>query len=40
MSLILSPSMMCADFSNLKQEVEKLNNAGVDMYHMDVMDGR
>lgn len=40
MSLILSPSMMCADFSNLKSEMEKLNEAGVDMYHMDVMDGQ
>lgn len=40
MSLILSPSMMCADFSNLKSEMEKLNEAGVDMYHLDVMDGR
>lgn len=33
------PSMMCADFSNLKDEVEQLNAAGVDVFHMDIMDG-
>lgn len=40
MSLMLSPSMMCADFGNLADQVEQLNEAGVDMYHMDVMDGK
>lgn len=33
------PSMMCADFSNLKNEVEQLNAANVDVFHMDIMDG-
>lgn len=36
---LLCPSMMCADFSNLKLEVENLNAADVDMFHIDVMDG-
>ena len=40
MSLMLSPSMMCADFSNLASQVKQLDEAGVDMYHMDVMDGK
>lgn len=40
MSLLLSPSMMCADFKTLGDEVKQLDQAGVDMYHMDVMDGQ
>lgn len=39
MGLLLSPSMMCANFNNLKNEVKALNEANVDMYHMDIMDG-
>lgn len=37
--MLLCPSMMCADFSNLKKEVENLTAANVDMFHMDIMDG-
>lgn len=33
------PSMMCADFTNLKTEMERLNDADVDVFHMDIMDG-
>ena len=36
----LSASMMCADFSNLKKEVEALERAGIDSFHLDVMDGQ
>lgn len=36
---MLCPSMMCADFSNLKGEVEELELADVDIFHMDIMDG-
>lgn len=32
--------MMCADFSNLKQEVENLVEARIDIFHLDIMDGR
>lgn len=39
MGVLLSPSMMCADFNNLKSEVDKLNSTDIDMYHMDIMDG-
>lgn len=34
-----SASMMCADFSCLKEEVIKLDNAGIDAFHIDLMDG-
>lgn len=39
MEKILCPSMMCADFGSLHKEIEELENAGFDMFHLDVMDG-
>ncbi|MCT6890612.1 ribulose-phosphate 3-epimerase [uncultured Lactobacillus sp.] len=39
MQLLLSPSMMCANFQNLNEEMEMLNRADINMYHMDIMDG-
>lgn len=36
---LLCPSMMCADFSNLENEVKSLDQAGIDIFHMDFMDG-
>ena len=39
MEKLLCPSMMCADFNNLKKEVVKLDEAGADVFHIDVMDG-
>ncbi|MBR4592423.1 MAG: ribulose-phosphate 3-epimerase, partial [Elusimicrobiaceae bacterium] len=35
----LSASMMCADFSCLRDEVRALDEAGVDSFHIDIMDG-
>ncbi len=35
----ISPSILSADFSNLGQEIKKLEDAGADMIHVDVMDG-
>jgi len=35
----ISPSILNADFSDLKNEILKLKNAGADMLHIDVMDG-
>ena len=35
----ISPSILSADFSNLGEEVQKLEKAGADMIHVDVMDG-
>lgn len=40
MTKLLCPSMMCADFSNLKKDIQELDQAGVDIFHMDFMDGR
>lgn len=37
--MLLCPSMMCADFENLKEEVCSLEAAGCDIFHCDVMDG-
>ena len=40
MNINLCPSMMCADFSNLKREISLLEEAGADIFHLDVMDGQ
>lgn len=37
--ITLSPSIMCADLVNLEQEVKKLEDAGLDTLHIDVIDG-
>ena len=39
MSKLLCPSLMCADFRHLADEVEALDQAGVDIFHCDIMDG-
>lgn len=39
MSIELSASMMCADFSCLRDEVQNLEKAGIDIFHIDIMDG-
>lgn len=36
---ILSPSILAADFSRLKEEIEKVEQAGAEYLHLDVMDG-
>lgn len=36
----LLASMMCADFGNLQREVEELEKANIDAFHIDIMDGR
>ncbi|MBO4693315.1 MAG: ribulose-phosphate 3-epimerase [Clostridia bacterium] len=35
----ISPSVLTADFLTLAKDIEKLEAAGVDMLHLDVMDG-
>lgn len=35
----ISPSVLTADFLTLGESIKKLENAGVDMLHLDVMDG-
>lgn len=35
----ISPSMMCMDFTNMKEDVKALEDAKVEYFHIDVMDG-
>lgn len=37
--ILISPSILAADFSKLGEEVRAIDNAGADMIHIDVMDG-
>ena len=39
MSVKVSPSVLTADFLTLSEDIKKLEDAGVDMLHLDVMDG-
>ena len=40
MQFDLMASMMCANYGNLEQEVRELEAAGIDSFHIDIMDGR
>lgn len=35
----IAPSLLAADFSRLYEEVQSVEKAGIDMFHIDVMDG-
>ncbi len=37
--MLVSPSLLAADFSNLGKDIEVINNSEADMLHLDVMDG-
>lgn len=37
--MIVSPSMLSADFGNLDKDVEMINSSNADWFHLDVMDG-
>ena len=37
---IIAPSLLSANFLNLQQDCNMLNNSRADWYHLDVMDGR
>ena len=37
---IFMPSLMCARYDNLAEEISMLESAGADRFHLDVMDGR
>ncbi|MGK9185354.1 ribulose-phosphate 3-epimerase [Priestia filamentosa] len=36
---LIGPSLMCADMGILKETVIRLDQAGVDFFHLDIMDG-
>lgn len=40
MKFELTASMMCADFGHLEREIKELEAAGIDSFHIDIMDGR
>jgi len=39
MQTIISPSLLAADFTNLKADIEMVNNSQADWFHLDIMDG-
>ncbi len=38
-NIIISPSLLSADFNNLAKDVELVNKSKADWFHLDVMDG-
>ncbi|WP_421920406.1 ribulose-phosphate 3-epimerase [Marinifilum sp.] len=39
MQTIISPSLLAADFTNLKADIEMINRSEADWFHLDIMDG-
>ena len=39
MTHLIAPSVLAADFANLKQDIEMENNSEADWFHIDIMDG-
>ena len=39
MSHLIAPSLLSADFSNLKKDIEMINDSEADWFHLDIMDG-
>ena len=37
---LIAPSVLSADFGNLRRDIEMINNSEADWFHVDVMDGR
>ncbi len=39
MSILVSPSLLSADFLHLERDIEMINNSDADWLHLDIMDG-
>jgi ribulose-phosphate 3-epimerase len=39
MQTFISPSLLSADFTNLKDDIEMVNKSEADWFHLDIMDG-
>lgn len=39
MKHLISPSVLSADFANLKDDIEMINRSNADWFHIDIMDG-
>ncbi len=39
MNPIIAPSILSADFANLRQDIDMINSSEADWFHVDVMDG-
>jgi len=37
--ILIAPSILAADFGNLKRDIEIINNSEADWFHIDIMDG-
>ncbi|RKX69241.1 ribulose-phosphate 3-epimerase, partial [candidate division WOR-3 bacterium] len=37
--MMVAPSILACDFSKLREEIASVDRCGVDMIHLDVMDG-
>ena len=35
----IAPSLLSADFAHLKEEINRIEEAGADLLHLDIMDG-
>jgi ribulose-phosphate 3-epimerase len=39
MSITIAPSILSANFARLEEEVKKIEDAGAEILHIDIMDG-
>ena len=39
MSVLVAPSLLSADFGDLRKDIEMINRSEADMLHLDIMDG-
>ncbi|MEI6574865.1 MAG: ribulose-phosphate 3-epimerase [Bacteroidota bacterium] len=37
--MLISPSLLSADFGNLQRDIDMINNSKADWFHLDIMDG-